>query len=65
MAYKAFHTCDHCGKILDDMKDWIGCTIDEALPQNISFDLCDSCIAELTDVIYAFVTEKRGVADAC
>lgn len=62
MAYKAYHTCDHCGKILDEMKDWIGIEIEEFYPCSHSFDLCKECAQELDKIISTFINEtpKEG-----
>ena len=58
MAFTAFHTCDHCGKIIDDMKDYIDIGIDLSV-ETIYCDLCNDCLKELTKVIKAFV-KKEG-----
>jgi hypothetical protein len=57
MAYKAYHTCDHCGKILDETKDWIGVEIDEFYPYSHRFDLCKACAQELDKIISTFINE--------
>lgn len=61
MAFTAFHTCDHCGKILDEMKDYTNTDIDICY-NTVSCDLCNDCIDELAKVVKAFV-KKEGDAD--
>lgn len=60
MAFTAFHTCDHCGKILDDMKDYPNIDIDICC-QTVSCDLCNDCVDELAKVVEAFA--QKGGAD--
>ena len=57
MAFRALHTCDHCGKILDEMKDWIEIEIDEFYPYYHKFDLCKKCAEELEKIISGFINE--------
>lgn len=46
-------TCDHCGKKLDEMKDYVDTefnTIDEWF----KVDLCSECYAEISKIIERF-----------
>ena len=57
--------CDHCGKELDEMKDYIDISID----MNhiwLTKDLCADCVEELKSIIEKFCdhpTEKGGVQE--
>ena len=52
--------CDHCGKELNDMEDYISCEIQIAFTE-IEADLCNECRAELTEIAKGFCTygERR------
>lgn len=45
--------CDHCGKELDGMKDYISCEIEIAFTE-IEADLCNECRGELTEIVKQF-----------
>lgn len=50
-------TCDHCGKKLDDMKDYINTEFD-TIDQYLEMDLCRECYAEISDMITQFCRGK-------
>lgn len=54
-----FYTCDHCGKKLDDMKDYPDCVIDVCY-NTVQCDLCADCVSKLGDLVVGFV---KAVAD--
>lgn len=54
--------CDHCGKELDEMHDYV----DEEIDMGISWlrtDLCTECMEELKQIVYDFCdkAEKKEV----
>lgn len=52
----AYHTCDHCGKHLDGMKDYQEVELDMLYGR---IDLCAGCYAELIELIKDFVRRKE------
>lgn len=49
-----FHTCDHCGKRLDEMKDYPDSTIDICY-NYVACDLCADCVEQLTALVSGYV----------
>ena len=49
--------CDHCGKELDDMKDYPDTDI--GLLEYQKADFCQKCLEELETIIYDFVNKKE------
>ena len=45
--------CDHCGKELDDMKDYSD--IELSVLNYCKVDLCSKCLNELQDIIDEFI----------
>ena len=51
--------CDHCGKILDDMSDYIGLRFDISHIPHI-VDLCVKCFEKLNEKIDDFAKRSEG-----
>lgn len=49
--------CDHCGKELNNMKDY--CDTEIMLLNYVNTDLCVKCINELQGLIEHFVKERE------
>ena len=57
MSVVNYRTCDHCGKKLDDMKDFPEWDIN--LTANVlSVDLCGECVCELEKIVLNFVNRR-------
>ena len=54
-SYKVL--CDHCGKELNEMKDYVDLSIDLNHIWR-THDLCAECLEDLKDVIDRFCTNK-------
>ena len=54
--------CDHCGKVLDDMKDYIGAEI-EVCYEEYTHDLCDECRKQLTKLVKDFCSYGERKTD--
>lgn len=50
-------TCDHCGKKLDDMKDFPDMEFDTS--KWVTTDLCADCYAELSKIIEQFCNRSK------
>ena len=50
-------TCDHCGKKLDDMKDYPDTEFD-TINDWFKADLCAECYTVISDVIKHFVNKE-------
>ena len=50
--------CDHCGKVLDEMKDYVDTEIEAK--NWFKADLCSSCIDELAKLVMGFCGMKGG-----
>lgn len=59
---KRVYTCDHCGKELDEMKDYIDITIDD-LDDYIEADLCSDCYHELSDIVSQHFIKKNDTSE--
>ena len=53
-----YHKCDHCGKELDEMHDYVDTEID-AVCWFSGVDLCKECAKELEKIVTSFL--NRGV----
>ena len=51
-------TCDHCGKKLDEMKDYPDIEFD-TLDEFFKADLCSDCYEEISNTIKQFVKKMR------
>lgn len=51
------YTCDHCGKVLDEMHDYPESNIDICY-NYVLCDLCAECVEELTRLVSGYV--KKG-----
>lgn len=56
---KTIFTCDHCGKELDEMRDYPEIAIDNFI-DFIETDLCSDCFRELNEIILKYVNKKQG-----
>ena len=54
--------CDHCGKELNEMHDYIDVEIDMGVSW-LRTDLCQECMHELKELVYSFCekAEKKEV----
>lgn len=51
--------CDHCGKELDPMRDYVQVEIDIITTTNyLVADLCEGCMVELENLMYKFVNKE-------
>jgi hypothetical protein len=57
MSVVHYRTCDHCGKKLDDMKDFPEFDIN-LTERIISVDLCSDCYDELERIMLDFVNRR-------
>ena len=55
---KTVLTCDHCGKELDEMRDYTEIKIDNFIDW-FETDLCSECFHELNDIVLQFVNKKK------
>lgn len=53
-------TCDHCGKKLNDMKDYIDLEL-YGFYEVIDTDLCIVCYEELTNVVKQFCKKDLAI----
>lgn len=53
-------TCDHCGKKLDDMKDYPDTEFD-TINDWFRADLCSECYTEISNIIKQFVKGKTTI----
>lgn len=53
-------TCDHCGKKLDEMKDYIDLELYDFY-KIIDTDLCVACYEELTNVVKQFCKKDLAI----
>ena len=54
--------CDHCGKVLDDMKDYTDTEIDAIAW--FKTDLCAGCAGELSNIVRKYCGKEGGKTDA-
>lgn len=48
--------CDHCGKVLDDMKDYPDTEI--SILNYCKADFCAKCLSELQDIVDDFIKRE-------
>lgn len=54
-----YYKCDHCGKKLDEMHDYLDCEIDTDIGVVITdADLCTKCAEELKKIIETFLNRS-------
>lgn len=58
MGKVSFYTCDHCGKRLDEMKDYPESGLDVCYDY-ISCDLCADCVLELSKLVRGYVKKEK------
>ena len=51
------YKCDHCGKSLDEDRDYIDSEIDMGICR-VDADLCEECAEKLKRIIMFFLTEN-------
>ena len=56
--HKILYTCDHCGKEIDEMRDYADMKIDNFI-NYIEVDLCSKCFRELDDMVLQYVNKKK------
>ena len=57
------HYCDHCGKEIDPMEDYVGINI-QMNHVGMETDLCTDCFWELEESIKCFCTSGERKEDA-
>lgn len=55
MSIVNYHTCDHCGKKLDEMHDYV----DYDINNFTQVDLCADCLRELENNIKQFLHREK------
>ena len=55
---KTIFTCDHCGKEMDEMRDYSEMKIDNFIDW-IEADLCSQCFRELNDIVSEYCNKKK------
>lgn len=55
---KTIFTCDHCGKEMDEMRDYSEMKIDNFIDW-IEADLCSQCFRELNDMVLEYCNKKK------
>lgn len=58
MSETRYRTCDHCGKVLDEMRDYTQVEIDKY--GLIVADLCVECYEKLSDMLTEYLHLKQG-----
>lgn len=58
--HKMVYTCDHCGKQMDEMKDFVDMDIDNFI-DFFKVDLCSECFHELNDMVLQYCNKKKDV----
>ena len=56
--YKAIYICDHCGKELDEMKDYPDTEFDNFF-DIFRADLCTKCFHELNNIVLRYVNKEK------
>lgn len=54
------YKCDHCGKSLDEDRDYIDSEIDMGICR-VDADLCEECAEELKKMITSFLNTEKEV----
>ena len=57
---KTVFTCDHCGKEIDEMKDYSDMKIDNFI-NYVEADLCSKCFRELDDIVMQYINKKQNI----
>ena len=55
---KTVFTCDHCGKELDEMKDYSDMEFDNFF-DIFRADLCSKCFHELNNIVLKFINKNK------
>ena len=58
--HKMLYICDHCGKEIDEMRDYTEMKIDNFI-NYVEADLCSDCFRKLDDMILQYVNKKKTV----
>ena len=58
--HKILYICDHCGKELDDRRDYTDMKIDNFIDY-VKTDLCSECFRKLNDIILEYTNKKKSV----
>lgn len=58
--HKMLFICDHCGKEIDEMRDYTDMKIDNFI-NYAETDLCSECFRELDDMVLKFINKKKNV----
>lgn len=56
---KIIFACDHCGKEIDEMRDYTEMKIDNFIDY-VEADLCSACFRELNEIVLKYVNKKQG-----
>lgn len=56
---KTIFTCDHCGKEMDEMRDYPDMKIDNFI-DFVEADLCSDCFRELNEIVLKYINKKQG-----
>lgn len=56
---KMIFTCDHCGKEIDEMRDYPDMKIDNFI-DFVTADLCSNCIRELNELVLKYINKWQG-----
>lgn len=59
MSLVHYRTCDHCGKKLDDKKDFPDWDIDFTA-SILYVDLCSDCLSELEKIVLDFLNRRAN-----
>ena len=54
---KTVFTCDHCGKEIDEMKDYAEMEIKD-FADYVETDLCEKCYDELNNIVLQYCNKK-------
>ena len=57
---KTVFTCDHCGKEINEMRDYTDMKIDNFI-NYVETDLCSECFHEINDMVLQYVNKKKSV----
>ena len=58
--HKMLFICDHCGKEIDELRDYTDMKIDNFI-NYAETDLCSECFRELDDMVLKFINKKKNV----
>lgn len=57
--HRIIYTCDHCGKEIDEMRDYADMKIDNFI-DFVETDLCSNCFRELNEIVLKYINKKQG-----